>query len=159
MVVGLIYVFDLTHKKNKKKIVKVGSTELREGETIDQVQGRLLVKYGKVCVKPEMLDGVLVTDIVKGKKKMMKLISELHVVRKLYCYDEKRITKALDKVYDKFGIDEGYDVEDIVGYDFETGLFKIKWVGYPDTTFEPFTNLKGCQEIVNEFANNNILIK
>lgn len=158
MVVGLIYVFDLSQRYKKKKVVKVGCVEVNEGETVEEVQQNLLEQYGNVCVNPEMLDGVLVTDIDKAKKMMLILISKLHVTKQLYYYDESYISKALDKVHENYGVDEEYEVEDILGYDFETGLFKIKWAGYQDTTYEPYTNLGGCREIVNEFANKNILI-
>ena len=46
-----------------------------------------------------------------------------------------------------------FEVESIINHKFEEGkyLFEVKWVGYEETTWEPFDNLTGTQEIIDEY--------
>jgi|SRR5271156_796620 len=46
--------------------------------------------------------------------------------------------------------DEEYEVEKILEYR-DDGSYKIKWEGYPETTWEPEEKLTNCEELLNEF--------
>ena len=158
MAQGVIYVFDLSQEYNGKKVVKIGRTFIQENETTVEVQNRLVKRYRTCCVDPVMLDGVVVTDNVEAEKLVFKLLKNLNISRELYYYDEKKITRALDKVYRKLGVESEHEVERIIGYNFETGCYQIKWAGCDEVTMEPYENLSGCLELVDEFAKRHILI-
>ncbi len=102
---GLIYVFDLSQNDNGKKVVKVGRTALKQNETISEVQNRLTRRFSTTHLDPFMIDGVIVTDNIKAEKYIFKLMNSLHVTRENYYFDKLKITKALDKVYEVYGIE------------------------------------------------------
>eukprot|EP00741_Cyanophora_paradoxa_P020903 tig00021318_g20179.t1 len=53
-----------------------------------------------------------------------------------------------------FAIRGRYEVEAVVDFDATTGLYLVKWAGYPDSdnTWEPVKNLRDCWHFVERFA-------
>lgn len=52
--------------------------------------------------------------------------------------------------------EEAFDVESVIGHKRENGkdIYKVKWVGYADPTWEPVSLLDNCSNLIKEFWKN-----
>lgn len=44
-----------------------------------------------------------------------------------------------------------FEVERIIGYNDDTGMYLIKWAGYDEKTWEPRENLTNCQDMLKKY--------
>lgn len=51
--------------------------------------------------------------------------------------------------------EEAYDVEAVIGYKRENGkdMYRVKWIGYQEITWEPVSLLDNCSNLIKEFWN------